>query len=82
MTEPSIEEIVVLLEGMIASNRNPTSWEAKVGEFSRALIVSWRKRGEALKMCRPWVVPIYDRDNSVERLEALRRIDAALKDKP
>ena len=49
MREPSVDEIVARLEGLIEGNYNPTPWERTVGELSFALIASWRERGEALQ---------------------------------
>ena len=53
MTEPSVEEIVAKMEFMLTNGQ----FYADPGPL-RALIASWRKRGEALAVARAVVAAI------------------------
>jgi hypothetical protein len=74
MTEPDVEEIVARIEACLV--RYPVELEQ---HEIRALIASWRKRGEALLEARATLIHAYD--NAVVRA-TIRTIDASLKDKP
>ena len=85
MSELSVEEIVARVE--LDLGRPPDAHEPDdafaggiiyVDEL-RALIASWRKRGEALKEARGWVQDEVNADPRHRGVDVLARIDAALK---
>jgi hypothetical protein len=84
MTEPSIEKIVERIECALAEQ-----YEAITAAELRALVASWRKRGEALE---PFAKAADDYgglpDDHIVRIELgifvawLRKARAVLRDKP